>query len=44
MDIPGSSDYMCKCAPGYSGKRCEYLTSLRQHLFALYIYIFYIYT
>jgi len=28
MDIPNSSDYMCKCAPGYSGKRCEYLTSL----------------
>jgi slit protein 2 len=28
MDIPGSNDYICKCAPGYSGKRCEYLTSL----------------
>lgn len=25
---PSSADYICKCAPGYSGKRCEYLTSL----------------
>ncbi|XP_077290242.1 slit guidance ligand [Arctopsyche grandis] len=23
-----SNDYLCKCAPGYSGKLCEYLTSL----------------
>lgn len=23
----GSSDYVCKCASGFSGKRCEYLTS-----------------
>ncbi|KAI5634638.1 EGF-like domain-containing protein [Phthorimaea operculella] len=22
------SDYLCKCAPGYSGRLCEYLTSL----------------
>ena len=28
MDQPGTNDYVCKCAPGYSGKRCEYLTSL----------------
>merc|ERR1711992_136682 len=25
---PGSNNYVCKCAPGHSGKRCEYLTSL----------------
>lgn len=25
---PGANGYVCKCAPGYSGKRCEYLTSL----------------
>lgn len=25
---PGTNGYICKCAPGYSGKRCEYLTSL----------------
>lgn len=25
---PSSSDYICKCAAGYTGKRCEYLTSL----------------
>ena len=23
-----SNEYVCKCSSGYSGKRCEYLTSL----------------
>jgi slit 2 len=23
-----ASEYLCRCAPGYSGKRCEYLTSI----------------
>ncbi|XP_028156875.1 protein slit [Ostrinia furnacalis] len=29
MDRPSlAGDYLCKCAPGYSGRFCEYLTSL----------------
>ncbi|XP_047039037.1 protein slit [Helicoverpa zea] len=31
MDRPlmsSANDYLCKCAPGYSGRLCEYLTSL----------------
>jgi len=24
----GVTDYVCKCAPGYTGKRCEFLTSV----------------
>ncbi|CAH4035997.1 unnamed protein product [Pieris brassicae] len=31
MDRPlltSNNDYLCKCAPGYSGRLCEYLTSL----------------
>ncbi|XP_068626115.1 protein slit [Battus philenor] len=26
--LGASNDYLCKCAPGYSGRLCEYLTSL----------------
>ncbi|XP_072943224.1 protein slit [Epargyreus clarus] len=26
--LAASNDYLCKCAPGYSGRLCEYLTSL----------------
>ncbi|KAJ0170078.1 hypothetical protein K1T71_014684 [Dendrolimus kikuchii] len=26
--LTSANDYLCKCAPGYSGRLCEYLTSL----------------
>ncbi|XP_045540917.1 protein slit [Papilio machaon] len=26
--LGATNDYLCKCAPGYSGRLCEYLTSL----------------